>query len=168
MHQHPSHRRWIWLGVLFAVLAGVLGMHGLTSHGVAPTTHGHGSPVASHHGALRFSGTGHFGSDHTGDGATTTGTAAHRALAHAPAAGSMKAARSAPRDDDEPIGGGMQGMADLCLTVLLAGALSWALLTRARQGRGLLLRFWATTLVAPTASRDGAPPSLTVLCLRRC
>lgn len=141
MRPTTSHRRWAWLGVLFIVLGGVLGMHalgthGLASHGVSEATPdhdaiGHSTPLVP--AASVGLEAGHPAADSvTAATSPATSTGAHpvAALSDEVAAGFGRSA-PAPDEGDVPMG----AMVQLCLAVLLAGAvMAWALATRAGPG----------------------------------
>jgi hypothetical protein len=75
--QRPGHRGLVWVGVLFVVLGGVLGIHGLGTHRLPPTTAGHGVYQCSQRGEM---------SDNVaGAGATATAETHHATTVSVPA-----------------------------------------------------------------------------------
>ncbi|GAA2021972.1 DUF6153 family protein [Nocardioides kribbensis] len=137
-----SRSRWA-LAALFLVLAGLFGMHGLGDHSA-----GHSAHVAP-------AGATDHGTDHR------TGHETDVAGAAAPGTGPDTAVLSAPPVDD--------GMAGLCLAVLLGGLGALLLLGRGlRRTPWLLPRLTLLGVAPPARGRDPDPPLLSALCVCRC
>ncbi|EAP97160.1 hypothetical protein JNB_16784 [Janibacter sp. HTCC2649] len=144
----------LWLVGLFALLAGIVGMHGLNSHGAMaaeehPPAH---SVVAGHGGAARG----------TIDDAMVVVV---DEMASPVASLVVVAVAAGPSGTD----GGMGGMSSMCVAILV---LALAILLRLLGAAPGLLTL-ARTVQAPVGSsaphaRDPDPPSLIHLSIQRC
>lgn len=136
----------IWLGVLFAVLAGLFGMHGLSTHGA--DLHGHEAMAVSADPVAELG----AHAEHAGDPARPSSAAP------------VLERTGAPTGDP----GAMHGLA-LCLALLASSLLALgALLMRQRAhpaAPSLLARRRPRFTVT---ARQHAPPSLAELSILRC
>ena len=140
--------------LLFLVLAGLLGMHALTTHGLTCDSTTGGSDPSTHAAP-------HRDTQPTPSAGPTTTLASGAAVVALAVGGDLA---DAPGGAD---GSGPCGVLRLCLTVL---AIALLLLTGRRRGRSRVLD--VRPHAAPTrvaAGRQHRPaPSLTLLCVNRC
>ena len=164
LRYHPGPLHWVRLGAFLVVLAGVVGMHGLSLHGL-PHGSGHGIREGADHTALPALGDYIARVDPTP--VKTSQVTGAAAVAYEPLPTSDRGAGSSATGyaGDAPTAG---GLAELCLAVLLIGLTVTLIAAVARHRRGGLpvrppIRLWLLT-----TTRDRDPPSLTRLCVLRC
>ena len=162
MRQYAGPLRGAWMGVLFLVFAGVVGMHGLGSHGVTHgSAHGTSEQAASH--LPSPSAGGH--TSHSDPASTDPATAALLTVDPLSDADLVRGGSAVSSAGDALTTG---GLVELCLAVLLIGLTATLMALTARvRSRGLPVRP-PIRLVSLAATRDRDPPSLTRLCVRRC
>ena len=168
-------RRSAWFAVLFAVVGGVFGMHGLTAHRVA-------AGIMEHSAAQLLSGGTASAAGATADGrisgnlaselarateasAAAVGMATHAGLS-SPVIQTTTLAAAGHIGDD-----GTYSLGALCVAVLLTGALGWVLLALAARrttGSGLAAGAPDIRRLVASAARDRDPPDLIRLCIHRC
>lgn len=143
-------RHALWLLGLFSLLSGIVGMHGMNSHGAAAM--GAHPPV---HGVATERGADLGGSIHDATGATAAevSRSAVPVIAHAVGAAAAD------------LGGGMGGM---CVAILVL-----ALIIRLWAQGGAPILPMSRILAAPVqrlaaCARDPDPPSLIQLSIQRC
>lgn len=144
----------LWLTGLVALLAGIVGMHGLNSHGaMAAGTH----PPA--HSVVTELGEAPRGSDH---GAMTTGVGE---LVGAVTSIAAKAVAAVPSGT----AGGMDAMGGMCVAILVLALTGLLRLLRGAPGMAMPYRL-VTDLVRGMGphARDPDPPSLIRLSIQRC
>ncbi len=146
-----------WLAVLFLLLGGLFGMHGLGGHGVSGAmahvgaTEGAGAPPRLTHDP-----SGGSNGQRLNHGApVSNGAAAATAPGGEPQVSEMEAPISA-------------AMAGLCVVVLAAAVLLLAAAARTGVASGLVLRLLRLPVLFVGRGRDRDPPSLSVLCVWRC
>lgn len=159
MKLHRQVPNGTWLGVMFVVLAGVLGMHGLNTHGVQPDPAMGMSHAVGSFGPATTQPSPHTTSAAAGSHASTSMSA--MAAAQAVPADALISPDSPQRSDD---GGGMAG---LCMMVLAAAVLLLLHRRTHTSSRRLPGRLFQVAAVA-VCGRDRDPPSLTLLSIRRC
>lgn len=149
----PTGRRPVLLAAVLAVLFGILGMHALNNHGAmaGPASAGAGHQMSSM-------------SAMAGAATDTVAVAAGKQAGHLVAP--VAAAASNSTDGDH----GPVGMLMLCLAMLVAVAITIAVVLRSGKPLGWLARpRWSRTLQWPrTARRSTGPPPTWEFSVIRC
>jgi len=168
-----SLRQSAWVAVLFAIIGGVFGMHGLATHGTSASRIDQGTAGLSEVVPATVT-QAHTSGVHAMTAVSTTLTAGVTAA--------MTAAGTAWGDAFEATQKHTAGIdtghdplgftGAMCLAVLFTGALTLALLALLAAGRGnsggFLLYPRGAPRLGAAGARDPDPPDLTWLCIRRC